>query len=339
MSIATDASPAIEHLTDVREQLLQIIVVAATAIDRSTDGARFDPAELTRSLALLHRDLSAYRMLPFYPREEILYAKVEEKVRVFEERLAEFSAFVREGGSSRGASKALRTRLLPATAEADAGIADLTSFNAEQQHRLGIEIPRARSQAARVGFMLQLLTGLLGLLLTGLVVLGTRRYTRVVQAQRRAAEDQARSIAAFGSKLESIIGSCADIAGAITSAGDPVRVLQLIADAARTVVGAPYAAVGLRDRSRATVRPVDLLRHAGKRHHHAGPSPASGGLVGGGRPRWTLAPRLRGHPTSPVPRASEGAPPTGIVPGGTHRSRRPERGQPVPGACARRTSL
>ena len=60
MSIATDASPAIEHLTAVREQILHITVVAAEAVERSTDGAPFDPAEFTRSLALLHRDLSAY---------------------------------------------------------------------------------------------------------------------------------------------------------------------------------------------------------------------------------------------------------------------------------------
>jgi signal transduction histidine kinase len=243
MSIATDASPAIEDLTAVREQILHITVAAAEAVERSTDGAPADVAGFTRSLALLHRDLSAYRTLPFYPREAILYADVEEKVRVFEERLTAFSALL-SAGDRGGASKALRTRLLPATAEADAGIADLTSFNAEQQHRLGMEIPRERKQAARVGFMLQLSTGLLGLLLTGLVVLGTRRYTRVVQEQRRAADDQARSVADFGSKLESIIGSCADIAGAITSAGDPLRVLQLIADEARTVVGARYAAVG-----------------------------------------------------------------------------------------------
>lgn len=242
-SIATDASPAIEHLTAVREQILNITVAAAEAVERSTDGTPFDAAGFTRSLALLHQELAAYRMLPFYPREEILYANVERKVRIFEEHLIAFSSLVR-AGDIHGAARALRTRLLPATAAADAGIADLTSFNAEQQHRLGVEIPKERRRAARVGFTLQLLTGLLGLTLTGLVVFGTRRYTRVLQEQRRAADDQARRIAEFGSKLESIIGSCVDIAGAITSEGDPSRVLQLIADEARTVVGARYAAVG-----------------------------------------------------------------------------------------------
>jgi len=220
-----------------------ITVAAAQAVQRSTDGAAVSTTEFTRLLALLHRELSAYRELPFYPREEILYATIERKVAAFEVCLKDFSGLV-SAGDIRGASKALRTRLLPATAEADAGIADLTSFNAEQQHRLGMDIPKERRQAARVGFLFQLLTGLLGLTLTGLVVLGTRRYTRLVQARRRAADEQARNIAAFGAKLESIIGSCVDIAGAITSSDDPLRVLQLIADEARTVVGARYAAVG-----------------------------------------------------------------------------------------------
>jgi signal transduction histidine kinase len=243
MSIATDASPAIEDLTAVRERILQIVITAAEAVERSMDGARSDAGEFARPLALLHRDLSAYRNLPFYPREEILYANVERKVRIFEDRLAAFAA-LGNAGDSRGASRAFRTELLPTAADVDAGIADLTSFNAEQQHQLAIEIPRERRRAAIVGFMLQLLTGVLGLVLTGLVVLGARRYTRLVRAQRRVADDQARSTAEFGSKLESIIGSCVDIAGTITSSDDPMRVLQLIADEARTVVGARYAAVG-----------------------------------------------------------------------------------------------
>lgn len=243
MSIATDASPAIEHLTAVREQLLLITVAAADAVERSTEGGPVEAGAFARPLALLHREMSEYRKLPFYPREEVLYANIEEKVRIFEGRLLAFSTLVTTG-DSRGASKALRTTLLPATAEADAGIADLTSFNAEQQHRLGLEIPKERRRAAMVAFTLQLLTGLLALLLTALVVFGTRRYVRLVRAQHRAADEQARRIAEFGSKLESIIGSCIDIAGAITSTGDPRRVLQLIADEARTVVGARYAAVG-----------------------------------------------------------------------------------------------
>ena len=242
-----------------------------------------------------------------------------------------FSALV-SAGDSRGASKALRTRLLPATAEADAGIAALTSFNAEQQHRLGIEIPRERRRAARVGFMLQLLTGLLGLLLTGLVVLGTRRYTRArpgTAPRRRRSGAEHRRV-----RLE---------------AGIDHRILRrhrrsdhlrgrspegVAAHRGRGAHGGRRAVRRrrLRDRSRSTVRAVDLVRYAGERHHRAGPGAASGWVVGGGRPRWAIDPRLRRHATSAVPRASEGAPPAGIVHGRAHRSQRPERGQPLPGA-------
>lgn len=243
LSIATDASPAIEHLTAVREQILDIILAAAQAVGRSVDGTPFDTAVFNRPLAVLHRDLSAYQDLPFYPREEILYANVERNVRLFEERLTTFSALV-SAGDARSALESFRMRLLPATAEVDAGIAELTSFNAEQQHRLGIDILKERRHAARGGFTLQVLTALLGLMLTALVIAGTRRYVRILQAQRRAADDQARKIAEFGSKLESIIGACVDVAGAITSEEDPRTVLQVIADQARTLVGARYAAVG-----------------------------------------------------------------------------------------------
>jgi len=243
MSIAADASPAIEDLAAVREQILRITVTAATAVERPSDEARPDPGELVRPLALLRRDLSAYRQLPFYPREELLYATVERKVRVFEERTGAFSALL-TAGDRRGAATLLRTQLLPSAADTDAGITDLTSFNVEQQHQLAMDILKNRKRGGTVGFLLQLLTGVLGLALTGLVVLGTRRYTRLLQARRRAADDQARSIAEFGAKLEAIIGSCVDIAGTITASGDPMRVFQLIADEARMLAGARYAAVG-----------------------------------------------------------------------------------------------
>jgi signal transduction histidine kinase len=310
MSIAMDASPAIEHLTVAREQILLITVAAAQAVERSTDGAPFDAAVFARSLSLLHRALSAYQTLPFYPREDVLYANVEQKVRIFEARLTAFSALV-SAGDTRGASRALRTGLLPATAEADAGIAALTSFNAEQQHRIALEIPAERKRAVRVGFMLQMLTGLLGLALTALVVVGTRRYTRLVQAQRRAADDQARSIAAFGAKLESIIGSCAGISRAITSAGDPLRVFQLIADEARTLTGARYAAVGRgTERDRPFEPWISSGMPAGIRTA-LGRAPRPDGLLGaivrGGRsirlPDVTGHPLFRGLP--------EGHPPLG----------------------------
>jgi signal transduction histidine kinase len=243
MSIAGDASPAIEDLAAIREQILRVTVVAAEAVGRPADGARLDAGELARPLAHIRRDLSAYRALPFYPREELLYATVDGKLRAFETRTLAFSALMRAGDRP-GASALLRRELLPSATDADAGIADLTSFNVEQQHQLAIDIPTQRRRAAAVGFGLQLVTGLLGLVLTGLVLLGTRRYTRLVQARRRAADDQARSVAEFGTKLEAIIGSCVDIAGTITASGDPMRVFQLIADEARMLAGARYAAVG-----------------------------------------------------------------------------------------------
>src|SRR5581483_2116262 len=84
MSIATDASPAIEHLSAVREQILHITVVAAEAVEGAADLGPIEAAEFTRSRALLHRELSAYRALPFYPREAILYANVEHDIQLFE---------------------------------------------------------------------------------------------------------------------------------------------------------------------------------------------------------------------------------------------------------------
>jgi hypothetical protein len=71
VSIATNASPAIEHLTSARGAILRIQLAAASAIQRSSDGATADRSSFDDALSHLHRELAAYRALPFYPEERI----------------------------------------------------------------------------------------------------------------------------------------------------------------------------------------------------------------------------------------------------------------------------
>jgi signal transduction histidine kinase len=242
ISIATNASPAIEHLTAARGELVGITVAAASAVQRPGAAADFQPMRLRAALLRLHEEMSAYLQLPFYPRERRRYAELEGAIRALEGPVSDLSAAV-AAGDDRLARTTLE-RVLPAAARVDRTIEELVAFNAEQQHRLALEIPRRRELANRIGYALQLSTAALGLILMALVIRGLRQYGRLLETRRQLAAARATDAATFGARLESIIGSSVNIAEAITTAGESNPVLQIIADEARILIGARYCAVG-----------------------------------------------------------------------------------------------
>src|SRR6185369_9480981 len=78
VSIATDASPAIQHLTMARTEVLRIQLAAAVAIENAAEGVPLDRAPFASSLARLHGELSAYLVLPLYPRERDYYNEADQ---------------------------------------------------------------------------------------------------------------------------------------------------------------------------------------------------------------------------------------------------------------------
>ena len=92
VSIATDASPAIEHLSAARGAILQIQLDASSAVGRPAGDATTHRASFDASLSRLHRELSAYLALPFYPGERDYYEEVNDATRSLETRVASFSS-------------------------------------------------------------------------------------------------------------------------------------------------------------------------------------------------------------------------------------------------------
>jgi signal transduction histidine kinase len=243
VSIATNASPAIERLTAARGELFQISLQATSAVLGLGDGGPAARAPLLESLARLDRRLSDYLALPFYPGERENYVEVEQARSDLEGRISNLLGRL-EAGDGRGAAAIMRTGILPAAARVDGALQTLVAFNAEQQHRLAIQIPRRRSRANRVGILLDAVTAIFGLILMGLVMRGIRQYARLLRARHRLAADYALDIAAFGSKLQSIINASVNIARAIVTTGDSNHVFQIIADQSRSIMNAQYCAVG-----------------------------------------------------------------------------------------------
>ena len=244
VSIATDASPAIEHLSAARGEVLRIQLAAVSALEHFTEGMPVDRAPFDNSLSSLHRELTAYLALPFYPDEHEHYFEVERAVHAIEGQVATLLGHL-EAGEEDAAVLGLRTGLSPAASRTDKALQYLVNFNAQEQHRLGVEIPALRRHADRIGYLLAAATGLLGLLLMVLVMRAVRRYQTLLRAQNRLTEARAREVAEFGSRLESLIAASMKISETITTIDDTRKVFQTIADEGRALTNAQYSAVGV----------------------------------------------------------------------------------------------
>ena len=165
-----------------------------------------DVAALTAPLSTLREELQRYLTQPFYPREDRKYAQVDRAVRALEARVADFGAAV-AAGDRRRAIDALETGVLPAIVPVDRSIAQIVLFNAEQEHRLGLEIPRQRRHAHKVEYSLQAVTALLGLLLMVFAIRGIRAYAQLLTRARAAARARDDLLAAVSHDLRNPINA------------------------------------------------------------------------------------------------------------------------------------
>lgn len=177
ISIATNAAPAIQDLSEARSELVRM----AIAVDQS------DVAAFAKELPDLRDDLSHYLQQPFYPREDVRYAEVDRTVRVLEARASSFKAVLANDGQ-RSAVDSAKAAVLAAAGDVDGAISQAVMFNIQEQRKLGLEIPRRRRHAHQVGWVLQALTAICGLILTIFVIRGIRAYARLLARARAASQ-------------------------------------------------------------------------------------------------------------------------------------------------------
>ena len=194
LSIATDASPAIEHLTAARGHLLQVELAAEIALQGREEGATLDPGPFETAMDGLRAELSAYAAIPFYPYEQKEYQQAEQAVRELSTAISRFLALL-AADDVRAARSLDRTELSAVGLRLDQIIQDLVAFNAEQQHRMGLEIPALLYRARGVGYLLGVGTTVLALFTLGLVISGFRRHARLLTAQKNETDEYAREAA------------------------------------------------------------------------------------------------------------------------------------------------
>jgi len=259
LSIATDASPAIEHLSAARGHLLQIKLAAALALEDQQRDPEVDPRPFQVALANLHREMRTYETYPFYPYEQEHDREAQKHLLELDGRVSEFLDLLRSRDLV-GAQSFERKQLTEAAFRLDQRIQELVAFNAEQQHRMALEIPRLRARGARIGYLVGGATSFLALLMMGLVIRAERRYARLLALQRDETESHARRASEFSARLRSVLDSSTRIAQAITAGNERDRLLQLIVDESQSLLGAQYSALGI---GLDPGRPFDPWVHSG----------------------------------------------------------------------------
>jgi len=208
ISIATNAAPAIQDLSDARGQLDRIAIAGASALASKPEVDESDLATLAAALPALRQDLQRYLRQPFYPREDVRYAELDRAVRLLETGAANLRVAV-AAGNHHAARDIVRTALLPAVRRVDDALSRLVAFNVEQLRRLGLEIPARRLRAHQIGYGLQALTAILGLILMSLVIRGIRDYARLLARARAASRARDDLLATVSHDLRNPINAIA----------------------------------------------------------------------------------------------------------------------------------
>jgi signal transduction histidine kinase len=238
-SIAGNASPSIEALSAARGAVLRAEVAVARAVESAPSARADERAAAEAALARARAQEAAYLSMPFYPGERDHWSEVEAATRAFEAEVASCLGAVAAGRVA-DARAILTTRLRPATERLGQGLEYLVHFNADQQHRMGVEIPRLRRRAAHIAYALDAISAVLAVLMIGLLIRESRRRQLL--------------LANFGRRLEAIVSSTVRITGALGRDGEQRPVLGTIVQEASRLVDADYAAIGF---SAGSDRPFD----------------------------------------------------------------------------------
>ena len=228
-SIASNASPSIEALSVARGEVLRAEVAVARAAEGAPSDRAAERAAAAQALARVRAHQAAYLSMPFYPGERDHWSDVEADTRAFESEVETGLAAI-DAGRLADARTLLTTRLRPATERLEHGLESLVRFNADQQHRMGVEIPQLRRHAARIAYVLDGVSAFLAVLLIGLLVRESRRRQML--------------LANFSRRLEAIVSSTVRITGALARDGEQRPVLGTIVEEVTRLLDADYAAIG-----------------------------------------------------------------------------------------------
>jgi signal transduction histidine kinase len=190
-TIATNGSPSVGYLGDVRTELRHLEVLLDDAVDRRREGVPGpgDPADIGMALTRLREAWTAYLNLPYYPGESIFHPRIQNE-------LAQLARLVqgalRQSDMPRAESMLAETKVL--TDSLDEGMRQLQLFNRDRVVDSAHDIARTWHRSVATAAFATALLIIFGALTTWAVWRLVRQNTLLLQ--QRADE-----LEAFGGRV------------------------------------------------------------------------------------------------------------------------------------------
>jgi signal transduction histidine kinase len=197
LSIQSDAEPSVRHLANARAEMRRLQLLVHRAIE---DGATRDRTpEIESGRALLDAEIAAYRKLPLYPGEAIIWRRAESALSRLDGNVADVL-----DAMERGDERAVRgaQARLDATSEEVARVLSLgIDANATAASELAGRIGESRRRGAAWAVDLDAAGVLLAIFAASLALRISHEHARALEQLNEVAERRAGELDAFATRM------------------------------------------------------------------------------------------------------------------------------------------
>jgi signal transduction histidine kinase len=259
LSIANNAAPSIQFLSDARAELRRELLALADYVDAKPDERPEILNEYYAARRSMEAGVRAYMVLPTYPDEKKLWGQIDEDIARVEQLSLAVLAKV-QVGNPKAADKILDDELRDVVEQTLADLQTTLEFNAREARQLAVNIEGARGRLELIAYGLDGVSGLIAIIAGLLVVRAARRYTRLADEHTQLVEARANELEQFAGRVShDVLGPLSAINIALSSleprvTGDE-QTARLVSRGRSSIARVLKIVNGLYDFARAGARP------------------------------------------------------------------------------------
>ena len=217
LSIATNATPSIQHLAAARSDLRELQALVSRALENMTTGRPYaERSQIEHTREALAGEINAYLSLPPYPGEKQLWGAISQDLQelngVTDRLLAKLNAH-----DLRAARDLADRDFHSAVDRTSSGMLSAIELNAENANELASRIEQMRHNAVLAAFGLDGLAVVLTLFAGLLALRAVRKAERYLEAHNRLLAERADELEQFASRVSHDILSPLGAAGLVFS--------------------------------------------------------------------------------------------------------------------------
>src|SRR5262249_28223141 len=199
-TIANIDAPRIETLASLRAETHDFAQRLTDYIARASEGRPVDRERVRQPQAKLKRELERYRALPLDAPRADHRAEIEHKLAGLHSAAERILDTV-DQGDALAARAILELDVRPALEFTRTALIESIQRNAESAQRLAVSIGSIRSSSTFVAYLLDGLSIVLGGVAVALAIGAVRRYTQLLESQRRLLEHRAEELELFAGRV------------------------------------------------------------------------------------------------------------------------------------------